>query len=107
MSHPQVRDHLYALMTIEVMKLGQPTHYKEDFTRHDKASVHGMDDDETFFWVVRECGTHIFNDWSNMKCVLRTFSDVVALFTCKTGNSCFSPEVNRIPYLWMDRENSV
>lgn len=93
--------YLYALMEIEVLKLGQPTSYQGDFEVHDRKIVASMEESETWHWLIRENGTHLFRETNHIRHILSSSSEVVALYRITTGNGHFKPEVQRIPYGWM------
>ena len=94
---------VFALMEIEVIKSGCPKHYQDDFFKHDRATVKTMGDNETWYWGIRECGTQLYQNWSDMRSALKAFDDFVALFKIQTGDGCiFDPTVSRIPYLHFD-----
>ena len=101
--------YLLALMEIEIHKLGQPTAYRDDFFVHDKAVVQGMEPGDTGYWLIRENGTHLFlnredespSARSHICHLLKSSSEVVALYQIKNQTGVFPPEVNRIPYGWM------
>jgi hypothetical protein len=50
----------YHMIKAESKRLGLPKFYKEDLTKHDLNVLRCKDSEQSFVWVVRECGTHIW-----------------------------------------------
>ena len=57
----------YEAIEAEASRLGWPTHFTADLTKHDYAILNDYDAPTRFGWSVRECGTDLYrvgNEWS-------------------------------------------
>ena len=49
----------YRAIKAEASRVGWPEHFREDLTRHDRATLSRKDAPREFGWVLRRCGTHL------------------------------------------------
>ena len=72
----------YWELKAEAKRFGFPKHYRTDLTKLDRGVLSRKTAPESFLWVLRECGTHLFPfkmerlvDWA--KAVAQTWPDAL------------------------------